>query len=92
LLTDIAAARGLSGSIQVTVSKEDDTRQDFGATLAIIFATPAAIAIAKGVHDFIAAKGHAVAIQHKNGSVIATGHAAKNIDIAETVHRLNLVR
>jgi hypothetical protein len=89
LLNRVAVTRGLRGSIRAKIAKNDDQQQDFGATLAIIFGTPAAVAIAKGIHDFIAAKGHAVAIQTKEGTVIATGDAAKNIDIAETVNALS---
>jgi hypothetical protein len=81
----ISASRGLRSSIEATIFKSDPNHQDFGASLAIIFGTPAAVAIAKGVHDLIAAKGHEVVIKTKGGSIIARGNAAKNIDISETV-------
>jgi hypothetical protein len=89
LLSRVAVARGVHGYIRARIAKDDNQQQDFGATLAIIFGTPAAIAIAKGIHDFIAAKGHAVTIHTKEGTVIATGDAAKNIEIAETVNALS---
>ena len=88
----IVTARGLSGSIQATVFKDDENRQDFGASLAIVLGTPAAIALAKGVHDLIAARGHSVVIKTKDGHIIAKGDAAKNIDVAETVAALERLK
>jgi hypothetical protein len=88
LLIHTATVRGVSSAMRARVEKEDAEHQDFGATLAILMGTPAAIAIAKGVHDFIAARGHTVVIKTKDGSIIATGGAANNIDISKTVRAL----
>jgi hypothetical protein len=87
-ITRIVTARGLSGSIEVLVLKDDENHQDFGASLAIVLGTPAAIALARGVHDLIAARGRSVVIKTKGGHIVAQGGAAKNIDVAETVRAL----
>jgi hypothetical protein len=70
------------------VSRERSDTQDFGATLVIVLGTPAAIAIAKGIHDYISKRGSRVVIETEEGTVIATGDAAKNIDIEKTTAAL----
>ena len=54
----------------------------------MIFGTPVAVAIAKGVHDWIAKNGNRVTIKTADGTVIATGDAARNIDVGQTVEAL----
>jgi len=88
LIEQIAAKQNLSKQINIDQKKDRSDTQDFGATLIVVLGTPAAIAIAKGVHDFIAKIGDRVTIKHPNGEVIATGDAAKNIDIAATIKSL----
>ncbi|WP_157914293.1 hypothetical protein [Methylorubrum populi] len=87
-INQIAVRHGLDKQIGIDIIKDRTDTQDFGATLAILFGTPAAIAIAKGIHDFIAKSGSRVTINHKNGTVIAVGDPAKNIDIAAVVKYL----
>ncbi|MHC2276377.1 hypothetical protein ACVME8_002988 [Bradyrhizobium diazoefficiens] len=87
-LLRIASARGLNTAIRTTIEKQNETTQDFGASLGVILATPAVVAVAKGIHDWISAHGNKVVIKHKHGDIIATGSSAKNIDIAETVRAL----
>ena len=91
-LMRMVSARGLSSAVTVTVEKEDNEFQDFGATLAILLGTPAAFAVAKGIHDWISARGHAVVIKTRSGEIIATGGSAQNIDIAKTVEALERPR
>ncbi|MGM4877397.1 hypothetical protein AB7645_39895 [Bradyrhizobium sp. 956_D2_N1_5] len=74
---------GSGGSVELT--KTDTLTQDFGTTLIVVLGTPAAIAVAKGIHDFVAKRGNRVVIETDGGSVLATGDAAANIDIAKTV-------
>lgn len=87
-LIRVASARGLNNAIQATVEKQDKNTQDFGASLAVMLATPAVVAVAKGIHDWISANGHKVIIKHKRGEIVATGSSAKNIDVAETIKAL----
>lgn len=68
--------------------KEDKTTQDLGATLAVVLGTPAAIAVAKGIANYIAKHGDNVIIETENGRVIASGSGAQNIDVAATVEAL----
>lgn len=72
----------------LTQTQERGEYQDLGTTLVVILGTPACIALAKGVHDFISKRGCAVSIMTDSGSVVATGSAARNIDIAATVAAL----
>jgi hypothetical protein len=72
--------------------KESEETQDFGATLILILGTPAAIALANGVHDYIAKSGNTVIIKTPRGAVKARGSAAGNIDVAATVEALNSAR
>ncbi|UCI07382.1 hypothetical protein [Mesorhizobium sp. B1-1-8] len=79
----LAPSVGPSGSIQI--ARDSDVTQDLGATLILVLGTPAAFAIAKGLHNFISKWGDRVIIETKNGKVIATGDGAKNIDVAKTM-------
>lgn len=83
-----AAVFGVSRDIKMKIEKERDDTLDFGATIVVILGTPAAIALAKGLHDFISKLGDRVTITTESGTVVATGAAAANIDIAKTVEML----
>jgi hypothetical protein len=83
-LKDAIDRRG-GASLQTAITKERDDTQDFGATLVVILGTPAVVTLAKAVHSYIAKRGDRVVIENENGTVIATGAAAKNIDVSETV-------
>jgi hypothetical protein len=82
----LRASVGPDGSVEI--AKTDNRTQDMGATLVLLLGTPAAIAIAKGIHDYISKRGSRVVIETPEGSVIATGDAAKNIDIAKTAEAI----
>jgi hypothetical protein len=77
---------GPNGSVEIV--RTDSARQDMGATLILVLGTPAAIAIAKGIHDYIAKRGNRVVIETAEGMVLATGDATKNIDIAKTAEAI----
>ena len=83
--------RVTSGRVEIKRVRESNQTQDFGATLAVILGTPAAIALAKGVHQFIAKRGSRVVIETEAGKVIATGDAASNIDVAATIEKLRAI-
>jgi hypothetical protein len=87
-LEQAAVKNGVLDELEMREIKEDATTQDFGATLIVVLGTPAALAIAKGIHDLIAKRGDSVRIRTKCGEVIATGGAANNINIAETVRAI----
>ncbi|MBC7908037.1 MAG: hypothetical protein H7Y60_15015 [Rhodospirillaceae bacterium] len=84
-------ARVLNPAVQSTERiQEKPEYQDLGATLALVLGTPACLAVAKGLHDFIAKRGNKVEILTERGRVIAVGDASKNIDVAATVAALEL--
>jgi hypothetical protein len=94
--TDVAHANGLAQSLreairteapdaQVEQRRDVQENQDFGATLGIILAGPAVIAIAKGIQQWLA-RHHAVTIEVTtvDGKVIAKNVTAKNaVEIIE---------
>src|SRR5262245_60524709 len=82
----LRSAAGPGESIEI--HKEDEQTQDFGSTLILVLGTPVAIAIAKGIRDYIAKSGSRVVIETADGKIIATGDAAANIDVAETAKAL----
>ncbi len=79
----LAPIVGPKGSVEIT--RTSNETQDMGTSLVLILGTPSAIAIAKGIHDYIARLGNRVTILTPEGQVLATGDAAKNIDIAKTI-------
>jgi hypothetical protein len=76
------------GAATIDIKKDRAETQDFGTTLVVVLGTPAVLAIAKGIHDFIAKRGDRVTITTEQGEIIATGDGAKNIDVAKTVQAL----
>jgi len=61
----------------VRIEKDDPNSQDAGATLALLFGTPAAIAIARGIQSYIATRGTSLEIRTANGNqLVAHGDAA----------------
>lgn len=81
--------RGAMGSeVSIDRVKENQETQDFGGTLAIVLGTPFALALAKGVRDYIAKRGCREVLETPEGRVIATGDAAANIDVASTAAAL----
>lgn len=73
---------------ELSLSKDQGDTQDLGSTLVLVFGTPFAIAIAKGIAAYIEAVGSRVVIQTRDGNVLASGDGAKNIDVAKTIAAL----
>jgi hypothetical protein len=88
VLEESAVVRGASDFMRIEVTKERLETQDFGATLVVILGTPAAIVLAKGIYDFISKYGNRVVVTTKDGSILATGDAARNIDVAKATKAL----
>jgi hypothetical protein len=61
-----------SGKAQVSLKKARADSQDFGATLVLVFGTPVAIALAKGIAVFLQRHSGASIKITKAGEVIAT--------------------
>ena len=78
----------LGGDVSINQIKEDQETQDFGGTLAVVLGTPFAVALAKGVADYISKRGCRLVLETPQGRIIATGDAASNIDVASTVAAL----
>ena len=78
----------MGSDVSIDRIKEDQETQDFGGTLAVVLGTPFALALAKGVADYIAKRGCRIVLETPQGKIIATGDAASNIDVASTVAAL----
>ena len=77
-----------AGTLSLDVARSREDAQSVGEILVVLFGTSAALAIAQGVRTYIAAKGSQVTIETLDAKIVATGDAAKNIDVAETVEKL----
>lgn len=69
-LKDALTVLGKS-DLSVTTKKERANTQDFGATLVLVFGTPFAIAVAKGIADWIRQRPDTkISIRDKNGKKV----------------------
>ena len=80
--------KSMGTNVSIDRVKDNPETQDFGGTLAVVLGTPFALALAKGIRDYIAKRGCRVVLETPGGRVIATGDAAANIDVASTVAAL----
>ena len=78
----------IGSEVAIDQVRENEEAQDFGGTLAVVLGTPFALALAKGIRDYIAKRGCSVVLETPQGRVIATGDAAANIDVASTAAAL----
>ena len=68
-----------SSDVQVTLKKDDPSTMDFGGTLVILLGTPAVIAIAKGIGNWLKRRNTAcITIEAPDGRVIARNISSKN--------------
>lgn len=76
--------RAAGRDVRTEIVKERSDTQDFGATLVLVLGTPAVVVLAKAIHSYIAKRGDRVVIRTAQGTLVATGQAARNIDVAKT--------
>lgn len=77
-----------AGGVEVEVHKDDRETQDLGSTLVVLLGTPALVAVARGIRDYVAKTGDRVVIETPDGTVVARGDAAQELDVAAAVAAL----
>ncbi|MFG2044789.1 hypothetical protein [Dactylosporangium sp. NPDC048998] len=89
----VDAADRAGEEVGSSVERHRTDTQDFGATLVLVLGTPAAVAVVRAIHAYIAKRGSRVVIETADGArVVATGDAAANIDVARTVEAMRARR
>lgn len=79
----------LAGTEGLTIERRRKPgEQNLGSDLILLISTPAMLAVAQGIRMWIAKRGSRVVITTKDGTVIAEGDAATNIDVKATVAAL----
>jgi hypothetical protein len=79
--------------VDARVERESGAAMDFGTSLVLVLGAPAAVAVARGIAQWLAREGERAGelfIKTKAGSVLVKGSAVKNIDVAATVSALTL--
>lgn len=74
LRQDLAGVADVSAKIE----QEDPTNQDFGATLVLILGAPAAVAVAKGIADYLRRVRGKITIE-ADGKIIAENISGEDI-------------
>ena len=70
--------------VSATLERDDPEAQDFGATLVLLLGTPAIIAVAKGIQEWLKLHHSAELRMEKNGVVVAKNLTGKQaVDIAK---------
>jgi hypothetical protein len=68
----------VSPDVRVKIEQEDPSNQDFGATLVLILGAPAAVALAKGVADYLRRVGGKITIE-ADGKIIGENISGDDI-------------
>jgi hypothetical protein len=88
LIRRVASDDGVASDLSLELEKSQNT-MDMGASIIALVATPAALALARGISLHIAKTASVIEITTVEGDrVIAKGDAAANIDIAKTAEAL----
>jgi hypothetical protein len=80
--------RAADAGLATRIVKERTDTQDLGATLILVLSTPAVALVARAIYAYVAKRGDRVVITTEAGKVIASGAAAANIDVAQTVEAM----
>jgi hypothetical protein len=75
--------------VECEVRKSSTTSMDFGSTLVLVFGTPAAIAVAKGLYEALKRLSNAVHIETPEGRVLTFGDGTSNINVDAVIKALN---
>jgi len=74
--------------IQANTIKSSQSTMDFGTTLVLVFGTPAAIAVAKGLYEALKRLPNIVVVKTREGTVIASGDGAANMSVHEVLNSI----
>lgn len=81
------------GRVNFEIQRVDEHSMDAGSVLAIVLGAKAVVSfserIAGGISNYIARSGSTIEIVTPNGTVVARGEAATNIDTAAVTRALN---
>ena len=74
-----------TSEVDVGVEKDNPDTMDFGATLAIVLGTPAALALAKGIANWMARERSAIEIEIGSEKVTVKASGTINENVARIV-------
>lgn len=80
-----AALQRVDAAITVTRAQSDADAQDAGSILAVILGSASLVALFREIGVHIAKRGDAIRVSLPEGTVIAQGKAAENVDATELV-------
>jgi hypothetical protein len=92
-LRDALVERVDKKAATVSINKDDEDSQDAGSTLALLFGSSAAVAIAQGIRAYLARRGgnhDGITIRTADETeVVATGEAARSLDAPALLRAAN---
>ena len=88
-LRDLIRSQEGARDISVERHKPSPDTQDLGTMLQLVLGSSAVGAIAYAVASYIRSRGHRVELLTREGKLIATGDAARKLDVAATAAALN---
>lgn len=68
--------------VKTELTRADPQAMDLGATLVLLLGTPALVALAKGVADFIAREREVLIVRDDRGEIVYKGHDAAAVAAA----------
>ena len=72
-----------SPDVRAKIEQQDPSNQDFGATLVLILGAPAAVAVAKGIADYLRRVGGKITIE-ADGKIVATNISGDDLGKIES--------